>query len=258
MDVSKQHSRQFNIRLTLGRVGQSVVEFLYPGQCRICARLMRGRDGLCADCWRKIQFIERPYCEVLGIPFARDYGEGAVSALAIAQEAPFERLRSVVIHEDIAKRITQQLKYHDRGDLAPMMAAWMLRASDGMVESCDHILAVPLHRRRLLYRRFNQSAELARHLATQSKKSFLPAALIRRKATRQQVGLSARARQENVRAAFQVAQGFEEQVAGKCILLIDDVYTTGATVSAAARALKRCGADKVYVLTFAMAISQPI
>lgn len=219
---------------------------------------MQSRDGLCADCWKTVHFIERPYCDVLGVPFALDHGDGTVSALAIAQDPPFNKLRSVVIHDGVAKRLSQQLKYYDRGDLAPLMAAWMLRASDGMFEDCDYIFAVPLHRSRLMNRRFNQSAELARNLAHLTGKMFVPGGLLRMRSTRQQVGLSARARQENVRAAFQIAPGAEEKVAGKRIVLIDDVYTTGATVSSVARTLKRAGAEKVYVLTFALAISQPI
>ena len=239
-------------------VSSCLLELLFPSQCRICARLMRDRDGLCADCWRQIHFIERPYCEILGIPFAMSHGEGTVSALAISQAPPFERLRSVVIHQGPAKRLSQQLKYNDRSDLVPMLANWMVRASDGMIEDCDVIVSVPLHKRRLMSRRFNQSAELARQVSKLKGKKFLPAALLRKRMTRPQVGLTALGRQENVKGAFAVAQGFEKSIVGKKILLIDDVYTTGATVSAVARALKRAGADKVFVLTFAMAITQPI
>lgn len=237
---------------------RGALDLLYPCQCRLCARLMQDRDGLCASCWSQVQYIERPYCEVLGIPFAIDHGEETLSALAIAQEPPFLKLRSAVIHEGVSRRFSQQLKYHDRGDLAPMMARWMIRANDGMLNECDAILAVPLHSGRLLTRRYNQSAELARQISLVSDKPFLAGALTRRKATKQQVGLTKRARQENVKAAFQVSNGFETAIAGKRLLLIDDVYTTGATVSSVSRTLKRAGAEAVYVLTFAMAISQPI
>jgi ComF family protein len=176
----------------------------------------------------------------------------------MAEPPIFDKLRSVVIHEGIAKRLSQQLKYHDRTDLAPLMARWMVRASDGMLADCDYIMAVPLHRWRLLSRRFNQSAELARQISSATGKPFVPAALTRRKATRQQVGLTALGRQENMRGAFKITAGYEQNVAGKRVLLIDDVYTTGATVSALARVLKRGGAEKVYVLTFAMALANPI
>lgn len=205
-----------------------------------------------------MQFIEAPFCRVLGIPFAQDEGEGALSTLAIASPPVFARLRAVAVHEGPARSLVHGLKYRDRTDLAPMMAAWMLRASDGLLQECDAIVPVPLHARRLLSRRFNQSAELARALSKLAGKPFLASALIRIKPTRRQVGLSSRRRAANVRGAFAVRAECRDQVAGRHVLLIDDVYTTGATVSAASRALLRAGAAKVSVLTFAMALAKPI
>jgi ComF family protein len=231
---------------------------VYPPACPGCGRMTGSHAGFCPACWREIRFIERPYCEVLGLPFSYDPGRGMLSAEAIANPPVFDRLRAATIYDGSARNLVHSLKYRDRTDLASMMAGWMLRASEGHVAGCDGILPVPLHRRRFLSRKFNQSAELARHLAQQSDKPFLPAALLRIKSTRRQVGLTARAREENVRAAFGIAPGHEPDVFGKRLILVDDVFTTGATVSAATRALKRAGAAEVTVLTFAMAVSTPI
>lgn len=214
--------------------------------------------GFCPACWREVRFIERPYCEILGLPFSYDPGRGMLSAEAIADPPVFDRLRAAAIYEGSARNLVHSLKYRDRTDLAAMMAGWMLRASEGHVLACDAILPVPLHRHRFLSRKFNQSAELARHLARQAEKPFLSATLVRVKNTRRQVGLTARAREENVRAAFGIAPGHEADVFGKRIVLVDDVFTTGATVSAATRALRKAGAVEVTVLTFAMAVSTPI
>jgi len=139
-----------------------------------------------------------------------------------------------------------------------MMAEWMLRAADGTVERCDAILPVPLHRNRMFSRKFNQAAELARHIARQSDKALLPATLLRIRRTRQQVGLGARAREDNVRGAFAIAKGREADVFGKRLVLVDDVYTTGATVAAAARVLRKAGAADITVLTFARALAETI
>lgn len=139
-----------------------------------------------------------------------------------------------------------------------MMAEWMIRASDGVFDRADAIIPVPLHRYRLLSRKFNQSAELARNIAYQTAKPYLTAALVRSKRTEKQVGLGVRAREDNVRGAFKVTDEGKPQVSGKRIVLVDDVYTTGATVNAAARALRRAGVADITVLTFAMALPATI
>jgi len=205
-----------------------------------------------------MRLIETPYCPVLGLPFAHDPGAGMVSPQAIAHPPVFDRLRSVALHEGVARHLVHDLKYRDRVDLAPMMAGWMIRAAQAEIAAADAILAVPLHRMRMFRRMFNQSAELARHVADQSGRPFLGEALVRRKHTQQQVGLTANQRSLNVRGAFDVPDGRQNLVFGRRLVLVDDVYTTGATVSAATTALKKAGAADVTVLTFARALAGPI
>ena len=235
------------------RAGTLLRDFIYPPACSGCGGATQQGLGLCAACWRSVDFIERPYCEVLGLPFSYDLGPGILSPEAIANPPIFDRLRSVARHEGVARDLVHALKYRDRVDLAPMMAAWMARAGSSALADCDAIVPVPLHRMRLLSRKFNQSAELARHLAALTGRTYLPATLLRLKRTHQQVGLTASAREDNVRGAFAVAAGRGADVFGKRMVLVDDVYTTGATVAAATRALKRAGASDVTVLTFARA-----
>lgn len=187
----------------------------------------------------------------MGTPFTHEMGEGFLSAEAIADPPPFERARAAAAYSGVARQMVQALKYSDRTDLAPWMANWMARAGAELLEEADVIVPVPLHWRRFFRRKFNQSAELGRALAIRSELRFLPQAVQRVKMTRQQVGLERADREENVRAAFQVPQRAEIDIAGRRILVVDDVYTTGATVRAVAKALKRKGAGAVDVLTFA-------
>ncbi len=240
------------------RVVGGLRDAVFPPGCAHC-HVRTGRHGaLCPSCWSELRLIERPFCEVLGTPFQRDPGAGMVSAEAIANPPAFDRLRSVAVHDGIARDLVHALKYRDRTDLAPMMAGWMVRAGDEALSSCDCVVSVPLHRSRLFSRMFNQSAELARHVARLSGRRFEPQALVRRKRTSQQVGLTANARELNVRGAFIVPEQLSPAVFGRRIVLIDDVYTTGSTVSSATRALKKAGAADVTVLTFARALSGPI
>ncbi|MCX7305198.1 MAG: ComF family protein [Hyphomicrobiales bacterium] len=224
---------------------------LFPPVCVGCRRHVTQPGALCGACWRQLRFLDKPWCPVMGTPFQYDMGEGFLSAEAIANPPPFARARAAVAYSGVAPRMVQLLKYADRTDLAPWMARWMLRAGADLVAEADVVLPVPLHRRRFFTRRFNQSAELARAVAALAGKPFAPGAIVRVKPTRQQVGLGISERQDNVRAAFRVPAESDIDVRGRRVLLIDDVYTTGATVSSVSKALKKSGAAAVDVLTFA-------
>ncbi len=224
---------------------------LFPPVCAGCRRVVSQPGSLCAECWRGLRFLEQPWCAVMGTPFSHEMGPGIVSADAIANPPPFDRARAAVAHGGIARRMVHGLKYGDRTDLAPWMARWMLRAGRELLPDADMIVPVPLHRLRFVRRRFNQSAELARSLACLSGVPFSPDVVLRVKPTRQQVGLGLREREDNVRGAFVIAPGKEIEVTGRRIVVVDDVYTTGATVHAVARALRKARAARIDVLTFA-------
>ncbi|WP_420960615.1 ComF family protein [Brucella sp. IR073] len=237
-------------------LGQATASVLFPAQCAGCGRAVANPATLCGRCWPRLRFIERPYCAVMGTPFSHDLGDNFLSAEAIADPPPFRRARAAVMHDGVPQRMVVGLKYHDQTNLAPWMARWMLRTGSELVADCDVIIPVPLHRFRFWSRRFNQAAELARALAHLSQKPFEPEALRRVKRARQQVGLPAAERQRNVSGAFRVPQEYEIKVRGRKILLIDDVYTTGATVKAATRALLRADAAAVDVLTFSRVLNE--
>ena len=238
------------VRQVLARTAATTVDWLFPPVCPACPCRVARHGGLCAACWHEVRFLERPWCECHGIPFALDLGHGALSAEAIARPPVFGRARAAVAYDGPAARLVRALKFHDRTELAPMMAGWMMRVGRELARDGPLVVPVPLHRRRLLQRRYNQSAELARCFAALGRLEFAPDVVARVRGTRQQVGLDSRQRESNVRGAFGVPVP-ARRLRGRRVLLIDDVYTTGATVSAAARALKRGGAASVDVLTFA-------
>ena len=257
-DVSRPGKRRNPLALAARTLFSWVGDFVLPPLCPVCLVGTGSHQALCPECWCKIRFIEHPYCAILGIPFSYDQGEGAISPPAMAQAPDFDRLRSVALYDDVVRSLVHALKYRDRTELVPMMATWMRRAGMEEIRRADVILPVPLHRWRLFQRRFNQSAELARHIAKATETPYLTRALLRRKATRRQVGLGKKARQRNLQGAFVVPAEEAFRLKGKHVILVDDVFTTGATVNAAARALRRAGAREVTVLTFAMAFPEPI
>jgi ComF family protein len=230
------------------------VDVITPPKCLSCRLNLTLGACLCTGCWQKLTYLEDPVCNVLGTPFAYDQGEGALSAAALADPPPWDRGRAAVLFDEHAKGLVHALKYKDATEAGLFMARMMARAGRDLITEADLILPVPLHHSRLWRRRFNQAAFLAKPIAASASKKMAVDVLIRQKATRQQVGLKAEARRKNVRKAFAVP--FEKQavVAGKTILLIDDVRTTGATLAACAAVLKDAGAAQVFILTFALVL----
>lgn len=178
-------------------------------------------------------------------------GEHFLSAEAIANPPPFGRLRAVLHYNELARMIVSSIKYRDRTDMLPWVAGWMVRAGKEILNDADVVIPVPLHKSRLRERRFNQAAELARHISAECQIEYAPQLLIRRKSTRQQVGLSQTQREKNVSGAFSVPSSGKIQLKGRRVLVIDDVYTTGATAKAVTRSLLRAGASNIDVLVFA-------
>lgn len=256
MEMSRAAYRRGSFSALAAQAAGVAMALIYPPVCLTCG-VMTGRHGaLCPACWRAVRFIDWPFCEITGAPFDHDRGEGLVSAAAIADPPAYDRARAAVLHEGPARKLAHGLKYADRGDLAPIMAMWMARAGRELIDVCDAIVPVPLHRGRLFLRRYNQSAELARALARLTGRPLVSGALVRRRATRPQVGLGKGARLDNVAGAFTIDARRSDAIAGRHVLLIDDVLTTGATVNAAARVLRRGGATGVDVLTFARVASE--
>jgi ComF family protein len=243
------------IKTVLSDIVKATRILMFPPTCLLCKSLISCIGAVCPTCWCQIRFIERPFCEVMGTPFAFEHGEGIISSSAIADPPPFHRARSVVTYGVLIRKLVQRLKYYDHIDLAPWMAAWMARAGAELITDCDLIVPVPLYRWRYFFRQFNQSTELGRALSLKVEKPLSTNVLFRVRKTKPQVGLVRRQREENVKNAFQVPLEMHDYVKGKTILLIDDVYTTGATVKAATKSLMQAGAKSVDILTFACVIS---
>lgn len=226
-------------------------DLLFPPLCIAC-REPAASSGFCAACWSKIQFLDGPLCACCGIPFDVPV-EDTLCAVCLAHPPAFDIARAILRYDETSRGPILALKHADRLDLVPAFAQWLERSGRALIAASDLILPVPLHPFRLWRRRYNQAAELARALARRSGLKLDTGALIRARATPSQGAMaSAGARRRNVLGAFKVPE--PGRVAGRNILLVDDVVTTGATAEAAARALKRAGAQKVRILALARVV----
>ncbi len=203
--------------------------------------------GLSAAGWGRASFLEEPVCDGCGTPF--EYDIGARCAACLAKPRAFSRARAACLYDEVSRDLILKFKHADRTDLAPLFTAWIGRAAAPLLAEADAIAPVPLHRARLFRRKYNQAAEIARPLARAHRLEYLPDALIRARASESQGGKSASGRRRNVAGAFAVRS--PSRVAGKRILLIDDVMTTGATGEACARALLQGGASQVDLAVIA-------
>lgn len=235
---------------TIGRlsraIGRGLADALFPPEAWD-DREPSGGAGLSPMGWSRVTFLEAPVCDGCGAGFEYDGGAFADDRCLACQKKPyaFARARAACVYDEHSRDMILKLKHGDDHLFALQFAGWLKRSATDLLTEADALVPVPLHRWRLLGRRFNQAAEIARPLARMSGLDYLPDALQRRVATDSQGGKSARGRRENVRGAFHVVEAGRRRIKGRRILLIDDVLTTGATAEACARALLDAGARAV-------------
>lgn len=238
----------------LRRTAEVAADLLLPRRCLGCGVQVRSDGALCAECWPTVRFLGPPLCACCGYPFEYDPGPGVLCGACIAQNPVFNRARAVFIYDAASRGPLLAFKHADRTDAAPAFARLMATAGAELLPEADIVVPVPLHRRRLIARRYNQSALLAQALARRTGLEAVPDLLVRTRPTPSQGGLSASARRRNVRGAFAIRNSMAARIAGKRVLLIDDVFTTGATAETCATTLLRAGADAVDVLTLARVV----
>lgn len=224
----------------------------FPPVCLSCRAGLVTHDALCPKCWSRIDFIRPPLCDRLGLPMPYDTGGVMISAAAAADPPAYERARAVAHFTGVIRELVHDFKFSDWHVARKLLSRLMAEAGRELIADADVVVPVPLSRRRLISRRFNQAALLAQDLSRSSAMAYEPMAVVRTRATPSQVGLTRTARLLNVRGAFAVPSGQADRIAGRRVLLVDDVITTGATCGSAARALKRGGAARVDVLALAL------
>ncbi|MEE8295392.1 MAG: ComF family protein [Sphingomonadales bacterium] len=239
---------------SVGPLFRGALDFLLPPLCFGCGQEVEVQGGLCPPCWAGLNFITEPYCSSCGFPFSHDMPEGVLCASCHQQKPRFKSARSAIAYNQDSRPIVLSFKYGGRTEGLETMSKWLAQAASDFISEVDIIIPVPLHGRRLFSRKFNQSALLAGALETLTAIPANPFILKRTKNTRTQGGLNRRQREKNVSKAFAVDKKDKILLKGKTVLLIDDVFTTGATVDNCTKALQKAGAKTIYVLTLARVV----
>lgn len=233
-----------------------LIDLLFPPSCVTCGVSLAEGQGphFCPDCTEGIKFIASPLCTRCGIPFSGVAGDDHLCGDCLDREPPFSSARAVGSYEGTLLEAIHQFKYRGRVAVGEVLAEVMAGYGYPSFSPAEYslVIPVPLHTRKLRQRMFNQSVVLARGVARRHGLSLDVTALRRFVFTEPQINLGRDARAANVRGAFGLAA--PERVAGKRIILVDDVFTTGSTITECCRVLRKGGAAEVAVLTLARAV----
>ncbi|MCW8915090.1 MAG: ComF family protein [Magnetovibrio sp.] len=231
-----------------------VIDVVLPPSCAGCGTQVDAPQTLCSTCWSRVSFLGSACCQACGYPFEYEVPDQTLCGACVREHPPFDRARAALVYDDNTRDLVLGFKHADRTEIANLLAKWMFASGRDLLDDSDLIVPVPLHWTRLFSRRYNQAALLALQLGRLSDVPVLTNALVRKRKTPSQGRMGRGARARNVQGAFAINPRARNQLQGQRIVLVDDVYTTGATVRAVAKVLKRGGATQINVLTLARVV----
>lgn len=232
-------------------------EIIFPSRCLTCRKMISDNALFCNEDWQKLQFITEPKCKICAYPFFYEGSAHAslLCAQCIAKKPFFDSTTTIFKYNEQIKKIIFDLKYYDSTHLSKKFAQLILQKIKNEVHEYDLIVAVPLHKKRLRERKFNQAILLAQAILKEAKHiEFYPNIMLRKKYTKSQAHLKQKEREKNLSGSFVFNEKYREKIKGKNILLVDDVMTTGSTLNSCAKILKKVGCNKIRVITIAKTV----
>jgi ComF family protein len=230
---------------------QRALRILYPARCLMCDTRTQTDFALCGACWADTPFVTGLACDHCGLPLPGEDAGPVLCDDCLVVARPWGHGRAALAYAGLGRKIVLALKHGDRTDLARPAAAWLAGAAAPLLQPETVIVPVPLHWTRLLRRRYNQSALLANAMGRETGHAVIPDLLVRRVRT---ATLGGKSRDQRFRELEQaIVARHAERLAGRPVLLVDDVMTSGATLAAATEALHAAGAARVDVAILARA-----
>ena len=226
-------------------------DFFFPHRCFSCRKIVQDAEGLCNVCWLKISFVQKPCCIKCSRPLSYQGGSYHLCGECINNDPSFDKLYFAMIFNDFTKSLIHNFKFYDQLYLSKFFARIISNYWQDEFNEIDYIIPVPMHRTRMIIRKFNQAALLSQNIALIIKKKNILNGLIKYKKTVQQVGLNKQQRKKNIKDSINLNSKYMNVIKNKNILLVDDVFTTGATVNECAKVLKLAGVASVTVVTIA-------
>lgn len=233
---------------------KQATDMVLPPRCIVSGELVERQGMLSSKIWLDLNFISAPYCTRCGMPFEFEVGQELECGDCLANQPAFDSARAALRYDEKSRDIILGFKHGDKTLAVKSFAPWLKRAAGERIDEADFILPVPLHRWRLIKRRYNQAALIALEFSKQTGIPAIPDGLLRVRHTPVQGHLKIKDREKNVRKAFAVNEKYMGALKQKSVILIDDVYTTGATVNECTKVLKKAGASAVHVLTVAKVV----
>lgn len=230
------------------------IDNILPPRCVVTGDIVEKQGVISAKAWQDLEFISQPHCITCGFPFDYQFDKDSTCTSCLDHQPPYQSHRSVVTYNTTSRAIILGFKHADKTHAVSSFTPWLKRAGEDILKNCDALIPVPLHYWRLVYRRYNQSALIAKALGDAIEKPVWLNHLKRIKATPSQGRLKAKERHKNVKRAFAVNEQNKQDIKGKTIVLIDDVYTTGATIKECSKTLLKAGAKEVRALTLARVV----
>lgn len=232
------------------KLAEKFLNIIFPKSCLICNKIISG-GSFCVEDWNKLHFLQKPACNICFQPFEFRVDDEMLCGKCLQKRPEYFKALAVLNYDETSKALVTKFKYFDQTNLAKYFSELMFKQAKEIIPDIDFIAPIPLHKFRIIKRKYNQGALLAKNIGRFANTKVILDLLIRTKNNKPQASLNQIMRIKNVAGIFKVREKYCDEIKKKNILLIDDVITTGATVESCCKALKKAGATRIYILTLA-------